>query len=111
MALPAKCASSRHYALRSLFRVLAPCLVPHLRSEHIVRDSHLLSFTSDIVVKREGLRPARICIPITDDAAHVTYYAALLTKNLPKLQPLVTALEAKAQRLKAAQSIAAPLLA
>ena len=93
-----------------MFRVLAPCLLPHLRSEHIVRDSHLLSFTSDIVVKREGLRPARICIPITDDAAHVTYYAALLTKNLPKLQPLVTALEAKAQRLKAAQSIAAPLL-
>lgn len=76
----------------------------------IVRDSHLLSFTSDIVVKREGLRPDRICIPIADDAAHVTYYAVLRPQNLAKLQPLVTALEAKAQRLKAAQSIVEPLL-
>ena len=76
----------------------------------IVRDSNLLSFTSDIVLKREGLRPDRICIPITDEAAHVTYYAALRPQSLAKLQPLVTALEAKAQRLKAAQSLKEPLL-
>lgn len=76
----------------------------------IVRDSNLLSFASDIVLKREGLRPDRICIPIADDAARVTYYAVIRQDNLTKLQALVTTLEHKAQRLKAAQSLKEPLL-
>lgn len=70
----------------------------------ILNDSRLLSFTSDIVLKREGTRRDRIAIPIADAAATVTYYALIPRNTQDKLTRLIAQLELKAQRLKLAQS-------
>ena len=70
----------------------------------ILTDSRLLSFTSDIVLQRDGQRTDRVCIPIKDRAAHVTYYAHILRAKEKKLAPLIASLTAKAERLKLAQT-------
>lgn len=84
----------------------------HQQDDHafntIVSASCLLSFTSDIVLRREGARPERVCIPISDPAAQVTYHALLLRRNERKLAPLIAELAAKAERLKRAQQQAEP---
>ena len=72
----------------------------------IVADSSLLSFTSDIVLKREGVRTDRICVPITDAVSQVTYYAMIRQKNSPKMQLLINVLRRKAELL--AQSVLQP---
>lgn len=47
----------------------------------LVKSSALPSFTSDIVIKREGTPPNRITIPIVDKEANVTYYCIYYPKN------------------------------
>lgn len=60
------------------------------------------------MLKREGSRPERVCIPISDPAAQVTYHALILRRNERKLAPLIANLSAKAERLKRAQNQAEP---
>lgn len=50
--------------------------------------SELLSFTSDIVIAREGLPANRNSIRITDDEAQVTYYACMLLNLSSNQRPL-----------------------
>ena len=50
--------------------------------------SELLSFTSDIVIAREGLSADRNSIRITDDEARVTYYACMLPNLSSNQRPL-----------------------
>lgn len=42
--------------------------------DELVKASALPSFTTDLVIKREGVVSNRITIPISDDEANVTYY-------------------------------------
>lgn len=49
--------------------------------DELVKSSALPSFTSDLVMKREGTPPNRITIPIVDEEANVTYYCLYKSKN------------------------------
>lgn len=65
-------------------------VVTHLVIADAVRgdQSELLSFTSDIVIAREGLSADRNSIRITDDEARVTYYACMLPNLSSNQRPL-----------------------
>ena len=47
----------------------------------LVKASALPSFSSDLVIQREGNVPNRINIPIRDEEVHVTYYCCYLKKT------------------------------
>lgn len=47
----------------------------------LVKASALPSFTSDLVIQREGEAPNRVTIPIKDEEANVTYYCCCLMKS------------------------------
>ena len=49
--------------------------------DELVKASALPSFTSDLVMKREGTPPNRITIPIADEEANVTYYCLYKPKK------------------------------
>lgn len=49
--------------------------------DELVKASALPSFTSDLVMKREGTVPNRVMVPISDKEANVTYYCLHQTKN------------------------------
>lgn len=51
----------------------------------LVKVSALPSFTSDLVIKREGKTPNRIIIPILDQEANVTYYYLCKKSDMKKL--------------------------
>mgnify|MGYP000596858008 FL=1 len=51
----------------------------------VVQASALPSFTSDVVMEREGKPSKRVIIPILDEEAHATYYCICLTANQKKL--------------------------
>ena len=51
----------------------------------VVQASALPSFTSDVVMEREGKPLNRVIIPILDEEAHATYYCICLTANQKKL--------------------------
>ena len=51
----------------------------------VVQASALPSFTSDVVMEREGKPSNRVIIPILDEEAHATYYCICLTANQKKL--------------------------
>ena len=59
----------------------------------LVKSSALPSFTSDIVIKREGTPPNRITIPIADDEANVTYYCVYKQKNSKLLKGFLQKLD------------------
>ncbi len=65
-------------------------VVTHLVIADAVRgdQSELLSFTSDIVIAREGLPADRNSIRITDDEARITYYACMLPNLSSNQRPL-----------------------
>lgn len=54
--------------------------------DELVKSSALPSFTSDIVIRREGTPPNRITIPIADEEANVTYYCVYKPKHKKLLQ-------------------------
>ena len=47
----------------------------------LVKASALPSFTSDLVIRREGPVPNRVIVPILDEEANVTFYCLCLTKD------------------------------
>lgn len=49
--------------------------------DELVRLSALPSFTSDIVIRREGRTANRVIVPILDDEANITYYCLLKKEN------------------------------
>lgn len=51
----------------------------------VVQASALPSFTSDVVMEREGKPSNRVIIPILDEEAHATYYCICLAANQKKL--------------------------
>lgn len=51
----------------------------------LVKVSALPSFTSDLVIKREGKTPNRIIIPILDQEANVTYYCLCKKSDMKRL--------------------------
>ena len=55
----------------------------------LVRASALPSFTTDLVIKRDGPVQNRITIPIEDDEANVTYYLHYLKKDRDLLSPFL----------------------
>ena len=60
----------------------------------VVKASALPSFTSDIVMKREGVPENRKIIPILDDEAHTTYYCVCLKSEKKRLETFFRRLQA-----------------
>lgn len=54
--------------------------------DELVKSSALPSFTSDLVIEREGMPSNRIAIPITDKEANVTFYCVHKPKQNKLLQ-------------------------
>lgn len=67
--------------------------------DELVKSSALPSFTSDLVMKREGKPPNRITIPIIDEEANVTYYYIYNPKNKKLLQEFIYQLK-KSKEIK-----------
>lgn len=61
----------------------------------LVHSSSLLSFVSDISQQRDGPRPGRVSVPISDPEAHAVYYCVCLTSRRKQLEPLFRRLEAR----------------
>lgn len=59
----------------------------------LVKASTLPSFTSDIVIRREGDVPNRIKIPILDEEANVTYYCLWKKESETLLGPFLQSLK------------------
>ena len=59
----------------------------------IRNNSQLLSFISDIVLKREGQPQNHVCIPISDSEASITYYAYFLKEYPQRIEFLIEKLE------------------
>ena len=49
--------------------------------DELVRASALPSFNSDLAIRREGMVPNRIMVPIIDEEANVTYYCCCMAKS------------------------------
>ena len=58
----------------------------------LVDTSILPSFTSNLVIEREGVPSGRVPIPISDDEAHVTFYAVCRKSDFGRLKPLFDAM-------------------
>lgn len=74
--------------------------------DELVKLSALPSFTSDLVMKREGLPPNRITVPILDEEVNVTYYCLYKFKYKKLLQGFLNRLSN--MYAPAAQSSAQP---
>lgn len=61
--------------------------------DELVKASALPSFTSDLAIKRNGITPNRITIPILDEEANVTYYCLYNTKNKRALHSFLQRIE------------------
>ena len=59
----------------------------------IVKASSLPSFTSNLSMKREGKIDNRKIIPITDEAAHVTFYIVFLKEQINKYAQLIKTID------------------
>lgn len=60
----------------------------------LVKSSALPSFTSDIVMQREGKPVNRITVPILDESANVTYYCVYKKKKYSLLRDFIHQLKA-----------------
>lgn len=58
----------------------------------LVDTSILPSFTSNLVIEREGVPSGRVPIPISDDEAHVIFYAVCRKSDFGRLKPLFDAM-------------------
>lgn len=66
--------------------------------DELVKSSALPSFTSDLVMKREGVPPNRMTIPIVDEEANVTYYCLYKSKNQKFLTGFLQRIKKSCQR-------------
>lgn len=57
--------------------------------DELTRMSALPFFTSDLSLKRDGMPENRVCIPISDPDAHVTYYCVCLSEQHQLLSRLL----------------------
>lgn len=55
----------------------------------IVKSTSLLSYTSDLAIKREGTITNRVIIPIDEKEAHVSYYISFLKSSCNKYTELI----------------------
>ena len=58
----------------------------------LVRTSSLPSFSSDIVIGRDGRIPGRVLVPILDPEANVTYHICYAAENSQLIRPFIRSL-------------------
>lgn len=63
----------------------------------LVRASSLPSFSSDIVIDRDGRVPGRVLVPILDPEANVAYHICYTRENAELIKPFIHSLHSKSQ--------------